>query len=163
MPSKSAGLLLYRTTDRILEVFLGHPGGPYYAKKDLGVWSIPKGGFETEEPLKAANREFEEETGYMIDGNFIELNAVKSRGGKLVYAWAVEADVDAHRITSNTFTLEFPPRSGKTQEYPEIDRAEWFAINIARQKILAYQLPLIDELTELLQSGFQGQVTVSEL
>jgi|ERR1035437_1018069 predicted NUDIX family NTP pyrophosphohydrolase len=153
MPSTSAGLLLYRTTDRILEVLLGHPGGPYFARKDLGVWSIPKGEFDTEDPLRAAIREFEEETGYTIDGGFIALNAVKSRGGKLVYAWAVAADVDAAHITSNTFTLEFPPRSGKIQKYPEIDRAEWFAINIARQKILAYQLPLIDEFTAMLTTG----------
>jgi predicted NUDIX family NTP pyrophosphohydrolase len=155
MATTSAGLLLYRTTNGILEVFLGHPGGPYFAKKDFGVWSIPKGEFETEDPLKAAIREFEEETGYRIEGEFIQLNAVKSRAGKLVYAWAVEADVDSAQITSNTFTLEFPPRSGKIEEYPEIDRAEWFAINIARQKVLAYQLPLIDEFTEMLQAGIK--------
>jgi predicted NUDIX family NTP pyrophosphohydrolase len=153
MASNSAGLLLYRTTNKVLEVFLGHPGGPYFARKDGGVWSIPKGEFVSEEPLKAAIREFEEETGYLIDGEFIELHPVKRRSGKLVHAWAVEADVDADDITSNTFTIEFPPKTGKMQEFPELDRAGWFQIKEARQKILPYQLPLIDEFTEMLQNG----------
>jgi predicted NUDIX family NTP pyrophosphohydrolase len=160
MAANSAGLLLYRTTNKILEVFLGHPGGPYYAKKDAGVWSIPKGEFDSEEPLKAAIREFEEETGYIIEGDFIELHPVKRRSGKMVYAWAVEADVDAETITSNTFTLEFPPKSGKMQEFPELDRAGWFSIKEARQKILSYQLPLLDEFTEMIQSGIKRDQSV---
>ena len=146
MIKRSAGLLVYRTTNGSPEVFLIHPGGPFFAKKDLGVWSIPKGEFDSEEPLTAARREFEEETGFKIAGDFIELKPIKQKGGKLVYAWAVEADLDASKIVSNTFTLEWPPKSGVMKEVPEADRAEWFDLETAKQKINPAQTALIDDL-----------------
>jgi len=146
MVKRSAGLLLYRTVNGLLEVFLVHPGGPFYVKKDLGSWSIPKGEFDIEEPLTAARREFKEETGFDIAGDFVELEPIKQKGGKFVYAWAVEADVDPGDLTSNTFTLEWPPKTGKTTEYPEADRGEWFTIGVAREKILPSQAPLLDDL-----------------
>jgi predicted NUDIX family NTP pyrophosphohydrolase len=150
MPARSAGLLVYRIVERQLEVFLGHPGGPFFAKKDLGVWSIPKGEFETENPLSAAKREFFEETGFKITGKFVELTPVKQKSGKLVFAWAVERDLDPSKVKSNTFILNFKGSKGPGKEYPEIDRAEWFPISIAEQKVLPYQLPLINELSGLL-------------
>jgi predicted NUDIX family NTP pyrophosphohydrolase len=147
MPSKkSAGLLLYRMRND-LEVFLVHPGGPFWAKKDDGAWSIPKGEIaEDEDALKAAQREFFEETGYQITGNFIALTPVKQAGGKRVYAWAVEGDCDAESIKSNTFSMEWPPHSGNKKEFPEVDRASWFTIDQAKQKILKSQLSLLEEL-----------------
>ena len=145
---KSAGLLVYRIQNSALEVFLVHPGGPFWAKKDDGAWSIPKGEIaEDEDPLKAAKREFLEETGFEIDGEFIALSPVKQAGGKWVYAWAVEGDCDAHSIRSNTFSIEWPPRSGKKKEFPEVDRGAWFPIDVAKQKILNGQLPLLEELS----------------
>jgi predicted NUDIX family NTP pyrophosphohydrolase len=148
MPSKkSAGLLLYRKPKSALEVFLVHPGGPFWAKKDEGAWSIPKGEIaEDEDPLKAAKREFLEETGFQVDGNFIALTPVKQAGGKWVYAWAVEGDFDAESIRSNTFSMEWPPRSGKRKEFPEVDRARWFPLEMAKQKIVKGQLSLLEEL-----------------
>ena len=146
MIKRSAGLLVYRTTNVHPEVFLIHPGGPFFAKKDISVWSIPKGEFDTEEPLTAARREFEEETGFKIAGDFIELKPIKQKGGKLVYAWAVEADFDPSKIVSNTFPLEWPPKSGVIKEFPEADRAEWFDVETAKQKINSAQIDLIDEL-----------------
>jgi predicted NUDIX family NTP pyrophosphohydrolase len=144
---KSAGLLLYRRRNSTLEVFLVHPGGPFWAKKDDGAWSIPKGEIaEDEDPLKAAKREFHEETGVQMDGEFIALTPVKQAGGKTVYAWAVEADCDAGAIKSNTFSMEWPPRSGKKQEFPEVDRASWFSLDEAKKKILKGQLSFMDEL-----------------
>ena len=129
-----------------------HPGGPFWAKKDAGAWSIPKGEFETEQPLVAAMREFEEETGLKISGDFIELKPVKQKGGKIVYAWAVEADFDASDIQSNMFKLEWPPKSGVIREFPEVDRAAWFDLETARLKILASQAGLIEQLQEFLSA-----------
>lgn len=146
MVKRSAGLLLYRMVNGFLEIFLVHPGGPFYSKKDVGVWSIPKGEFDMEDPLVAARREFREETGFDITGDFVELRPIKQKSGKLIYAWAVEADVDAARSVSNTFALEWPPRSGKIVDFPEVDRAEWFSAEAAREKILPAQAALIDDL-----------------
>jgi predicted NUDIX family NTP pyrophosphohydrolase len=147
---RSAGLLLYRTTNDFLELFLVHPGGPFFARKDLGAWSIPKGEFEMEDPLAAARREFKEETGFDIAGEFVELAPIKQKGGKFVYAWAVEADLDPSKIKSNTFKLEWPPKTGKMAEYPEVDRGAWFSIEEARQKILSSQESLISDLLKKL-------------
>ena len=147
MPKKSAGILLYRTMNKKLEVFLVHPGGPFWAKKDIGAWSIPKGEFDDdEEPLAAAKREFKEETGVEISGEFIQLASIKQKSGKIVYAWAVEGDIDPAKIKSNTFEIEWPPRSGKLQTFPEIDKAEWFNYIEAQKKIVLAQSPLIEEL-----------------
>ena len=147
MVKKSAGILLYRVKNKFLEVFLVHPGGPFWAKKDLGVWSIPKGEFtEDENPLDAAKREFQEEIGIYCTGEFIPLTAAKQKGGKIVYAWALEGDIDPNQIKSNTFEIEWPPKSGKKQEFPEIDKGEWFNISEAKQKINKNQVALIEEL-----------------
>ena len=143
---QSAGLLVYRTAGDGVEIFLVHPGGPFFAKKDDGAWSIPKGVFDDEDPLTAARREFVEETGFKIAGDFFELKPVKQKGGKIVRAWAVEADVDADAIQSNTFTMEWPPKSGKTAEFPEVDRAAWFDPETAKQKINPAQSAFITEL-----------------
>lgn len=150
MPKKSAGILLFRKNKKETEVFLVHPGGPFYSKKDDGAWVIPKGEFEEDEdPLTAAKREFSEETGMDIDGDFIELSPVKQKGGKLVYTWAVEGDIDASAIVSNTFEMEWPPKSGKKKTFPEIDKAAWFTLPVARNKILQSQMLLLDQLSEL--------------
>ncbi|MFI5186941.1 MAG: NUDIX domain-containing protein [Chitinophagales bacterium] len=145
---QSAGILLFRIKKREPEVFLCHPGGPIYKNKDAGIWTIPKGEFnEGEEPLAAAKREFREETGSEINGSFISLDPVKYKDGrKIVYAWAVEGDIDAGSIQSNSFPLEWPPKSGKYIDVPEIDRGEWFSAEVARQKILSSLLPLLEEL-----------------
>jgi predicted NUDIX family NTP pyrophosphohydrolase len=142
----SAGLLLYRRRGD-LEIFLVHPGGPFWAKKDLGAWSLPKGEFDNgEDPLEAAKREFTEETGFPIDGEFHQLEPLKQRGGKVVHAWAVEADCDASQIRSNLFLIEWPPKSGQMLKFPEVDRAQWFNIPEARKRILAGQSGFIDQL-----------------
>lgn len=149
--NQSAGLLLYRDNNGQLEVFLVHPGGPFFKNKDEGAWSVPKGEFDsTEDSLTAARREFEEETGQPINGNFIALNPVRQKGGKTVYAWAVEGNIDAARITSNVFELEWPPRSGKKVEFPEVDRAAWFDITTARLKINPAQAALLNELAQVI-------------
>jgi predicted NUDIX family NTP pyrophosphohydrolase len=147
---RSAGILLHRERDGGREVLLVHPGGPFWAKKDSGAWSIPKGEYEDGEDARAcALREFREELGSQApDGELVDLGDVKQRGGKVVTAWALEGDADAEAISSNTFTLEWPPRSGRTQEFPEIDRAEWFGLDEARERILAAQAPLLDRLVE---------------
>jgi predicted NUDIX family NTP pyrophosphohydrolase len=145
--STSAGILLYRKRPATLEVLLVHPGGPFWARKDAGTWSIPKGEYEAgADALEAARREFLEETGAPIEGTFAALTPLKQRSGKLVHAWAVEGDLDASSIRSNTFSVEWPPRSGRQQQFPEIDRAAWFDITAARQKILAGQRGFLDEL-----------------
>ena len=146
----SAGLLLYRRCTA-LEVFLVHPGGPFWTRKDAGAWSIPKGEIEDgEDPLQAAKREFTEETGFPIAGEFRSLDPLKQAGGKIVYAWAIEADCDPAQIRSNLFSLEWPPKSGKSQQYPEVDRAAWFTISEARNKILAGQVRFIEQLIAVL-------------
>jgi predicted NUDIX family NTP pyrophosphohydrolase len=138
MGKTSAGILVYRFRGGTLEVFLVHPGGPFWRKRDAGAWSTPKGEFaEAEEPLEAAKREFREETGFAIEGSFIALTPLKQPSGKLVYAWAVEGDCDARFIQSNTFRLEWPPRSGKYEEFPELDRVAWLPIPEAMDKILS--------------------------
>jgi predicted NUDIX family NTP pyrophosphohydrolase len=150
---KTAGLLLYRIRDSAVEVFLVHPGGPFWAKKDEGAWSIPKGEFaDDEQPLSAATREFQEETGFSMEGNFMALAPLKQRSGKLVYAWALEGDCDAGAIKSNLFSMEWPPRSGKRQEYPEVDRASWFTLESAKRKIVLGQIAFLEELQQMLDS-----------
>jgi len=147
MPKMSAGILLYRRENNVLRVFLIHPGGPFYTKKDVGIWSIPKGEIDKgEDPLAAALREFEEETGCTPFGAFIPLSPVTQKGGKTVIAWAAEGGCDAETIRSNTFTLEWPPRSGTMQEFPEVDRAGWFTVEEAKQKLHPAQVALLDEL-----------------
>jgi len=150
MAKQSAGLLLYRVHEGVLEVFLVHPGGPFWAKKDLGAWSIPKGEIEEgEDLLEAARREFAEETGFRPEGVFRELAPVRQKSGKVVRAWAVEGDCDAAAIRSNTFPLEWPPRSGRWMDVPEVDRAGWFDLDTARAKILEGQRGLLEELRRL--------------
>lgn len=148
MPLHSAGILLYRRQDGRLELFLAHPGGPFWKDKDAGVWSIPKGLYETgEAPLAAARREFHEETGTLLDAPdeaFIPLGEVTQKGGKIVQAWAVEGDIDAAAIVSNTYAMQWP--KGTWRRYPEIDRAGWFGVDEARQKILAAQAAFIERL-----------------
>jgi predicted NUDIX family NTP pyrophosphohydrolase len=147
MTKQSAGLLLFRRKAAGMEVFLVHPGGPFWAKKDQGAWSIPKGEFEAgEDALATARREFEEETGQAIEGKFIALTPCRQRSGKIVHAWAVEADLDADAIRSNTFEIEWPPRSGRKQAFPEVDRAAWFDLDEARARMLPGQVPMLDEL-----------------
>jgi predicted NUDIX family NTP pyrophosphohydrolase len=147
MPKMSAGLLLYRKVDGAIEVFLVHPGGPFWAKKDDGAWSIPKGEFNADEdPLEAAKREFQEETGLVGEGEFQPLKPIRQRGGKIVYSWAVHLDLDASVLKSNTFPVEWPPGSGKIREFPEVDRAEWFKIDLAKRKILKSQVDLLEQL-----------------
>jgi len=147
MAKKSAGLLVYRETRTTLEVFLAHPGGPFWARKDDGAWSIPKGEFEDgEDPLVAAKREFLEETGLAVHGDFHAMEPIRQSGGKVVYAWSVKCDLDAATIKSNRFAMEWPPRSGKTREFPEVDRAAWFNVEEARKRINAGQIGLLDQL-----------------
>jgi predicted NUDIX family NTP pyrophosphohydrolase len=147
MPKRSAGLIMYRWREAHLEVFLVHPGGPFWAKKDMGAWSIPKGEPEPgEEPLEVAKREFREETGFAPHGQFLELGIVKQAGGKIVTAWGFEGDCDPARLTSNLCQVEWPPRSGRVVEFPEVDRGNWFSIPAARDHILKSQQPLLDML-----------------
>lgn len=148
MRRTSAGLLLYRQGAAGIEIFLIHPGGPYFTKKDEGAWSIPKGEpGEGEDPLAAARREFEEETGCRPEGEFHPLAPVKQKNGKLVMCWALRGECSTP-ITSNTFTIEWPPRSGRMQEFPEADRAAWFTIAEAKKKIIHAQAALLDELAK---------------
>lgn len=150
MARQSAGILLYRITN-VPEVLLVHPGGPFFAKKDLGSWSVPKGEYTDEEaPLNAAKREFKEETGFDVTGNFIPLKSVKQKGGKVIQAWAVEGNIDADAVVSNTFVLNWPPGSQNFKTYPEVDRAAWFPLNVAREKINERQAAFLDELETML-------------
>jgi predicted NUDIX family NTP pyrophosphohydrolase len=157
MAKKSAGLLLFRHRGTALEVLLVHLGGPFWATKDDGAWSIPKGLVdEGEDPLGAAVRECHEELGVAVSGEFRALAPLKQPGGKVVLAWAVEADFDPRTLKSNTFELEWPPRSGKRQEFPEVDQAAWFTPEAARLKILKGQAPFIDQLLALPRTDDSG-------
>jgi predicted NUDIX family NTP pyrophosphohydrolase len=156
VPRHSSGILAYRRGRSGIELFLVHPGGPYWAKKDDAAWSIPKGLFdESEDPLAAAKREFHEETGSQIQGAFIPLGQFRQPGGKIVTAFAVEADVDETSITSSQFEMEWPPGSGKRRGYPEVDRAAWFDVETARRKAHKGQVPIIDALARRLGSRNQ--------
>jgi len=144
---RSAGLLMYRKGRDGIELFLVHPGGPFWAKKDHGVWTLPKGEYdEDEESLAAAKREFQEETGFVPNGTFVELGSIRQKSGKIVIAWAVEGDCDPAQLTSNTCEIEWPPRSGKRLEIPEIDRGSWFSAQTARIYIRPEQIPLLEAL-----------------
>ena len=139
--------MLYRESPTGLEVLLVHPGGPFWARKDDGSWSIPKGEFdESEDPFAAAKREFEEETGVAVSGDAVSLGDVRQPGGKIVHAWAMRGEFDPGQLKSNTFRMEWPPRSGLQPEFPEVDRAEWFPMDVARKKIVNGQLPLLTRL-----------------
>ena len=152
MARQSAGILLFRERPEGTDVFLVHPGGPFWAARDDGAWSIPKGEIaDGEPPMEAALRELEEETGYRPQGELLELQPVTQPGGKRVFAWAARGELDPSAIASNTFTMEWPPRSGRMQEFPEVDRAGWFGIDLARRKILKGQAPLLDRLLERLR------------
>ena len=153
MPKRSAGLLMFRRSGDGLRVLLVHPGGPFWKNKDLGAWTIPKGEHDAdEEALASAAREFREETGIEPRGPFIQLTPVKQAGGKVVEAWAFEGDADAAAIRSNTFSIEWPRGSGRFQDFPEVDRAEWFSLDDARRKILRGQALLLEELASKFQS-----------
>ena len=161
MPKHAAGILLYRYRvlphppggARGLEVLLAHPGGPLWARKDLGAWTIPKGQFDQQESaLDAAKREFEEEMGSPAGGAFVELGSIRQPSGKIVHVFTAESDFDVTKVKSNLFALEWPPRSGRTGEYPEVDRAEWFSIEEARKRILKGQEPFLDRLLAVLGS-----------
>ena len=157
MPKLSAGLLMYRKRNGGLEVFLVHPGGPFWAKKDIGAWSIPKGEYKwDEDPLEAARREFREETGFVVEGHFEQLGEVKQAGGKIVTAWAIEGDCDPGNLISNTCQIEWPPRSGRLLEFPEVDSGRWFSLQDARQYLLKSQAPFLDRLSALSSTFEQG-------
>ncbi len=148
--NQSAGILLYRNINQNLQVFLVHPGGPFFKNKDEGVWSIPKGEFlPDEDPLLAAKREFEEETGQPVAGDFTKLQSVKLKSGKTVHAWAVRGDINADDIVSNLFEMEWPPKSGKMASFVEVDRAGWFGVDVAKVKLNPAQAALVDELERM--------------
>ena len=154
MPKKSAGLLLYRQNESGTEVLLLHPDGPFWRNKDEGAWTIPKGEFDDEDPLEAAQREFKEETGSEPpDGHYSPLKPIKQKNRKIVHAWAVEGDFDPATLKSNEFETEWPPKSGQMQKFPEIDRAEWFSPDVAKKKMLSGQEALVDELLQRLSAG----------
>lgn len=150
---KSAGIVLYKIDSEELHIFLVHPGGPIWKNKDLGSWSIPKGEFDDSEiPLVAAIREFEEETGTLLSGDFTELNPVKMKSGKRIYAWAHKSDIDPETISSNTFEMEWPPKSGKLQQFPEVDRGQWCTATEAIEKINPAQADFINQIEQLLRN-----------
>lgn len=154
MPKQSAGLLLYRCRNSKLQVLLAHPGGPFYARKDAGVWTIPKGEPDPgEDLLTAAQREFEEELGFRPPGELRPLGSITQKSGKIVHAWAIEGDWDPSLIKSNPFTIEWPPHSGKQIEFPEVDRAEFFDLEQARQRINPAQAELLARLQQLLTAS----------
>jgi predicted NUDIX family NTP pyrophosphohydrolase len=157
VPKTSAGLLMYRRNGGTLEVLLVHPGGPFWARKDLGAWTIPKGGFEPpEEALDAACREFKEETGWTPSGEMLPLTPLKQPSGKLIHAWAFEGDCDPATLLSESFSMEWPPRSGKQAEFPEVDRAAWFDLDEASKRILRGQAGFLTELHALLSRMEHG-------
>jgi predicted NUDIX family NTP pyrophosphohydrolase len=157
MPKQSAGLILYRVRKGKLEVLLAHPGGPFHARKDLGAWTIPKGETDPgEDFLAAARREFEEELGFPPRGDFLPLGSITQKSGKIVHAWAFEGDLDPGLIRSNSFTTEWPPHSGRQVEFPEVDRAEFFAVEEAHRKINPAQAELLARLQELLKTRVQA-------
>jgi len=155
MPKLSAGLLLYRTTEGYVEVLIGHPGGPFWAKKDDGAWSIPKGEYaQGEDPWSAARREFEEELGKPPpDGPRIDFPPLRQPSGKVITAYAVRGDLDLDGTVSNTFTMEWPKGSGNVRDYPEIDRVDWFSVDAARSKLLKGQRPLLDQLMNAVEGA----------
>jgi predicted NUDIX family NTP pyrophosphohydrolase len=154
MPKRSAGLIMFRHLKEELEVFLVHPGGPIWAKKDEGAWTVPKGEYgDDEDPLAAAQREFEEETGFKATGEFLNLGTIKQKSGKHVTAWAFKGDCDPADLKSNTCEIEWPPRSGARLEIPEVDRGRWFSIEEARKYIREEQRPLLDNLCALPHFG----------
>ena len=150
---KSAGVLLFRRVGTGVEVLLAHPGGPFWTRKDEQAWSIPKGEFEAEDPLEAARRELTEETGAVVSGPVLPLAPIKQPSGKMVHAFAVEQDFDLGAFRSNTFSIEWPPRSGRQQEYPEVDRVAWFPLDEARLKMQRGQAALLDQLLRILGIG----------
>ena len=163
MAKQSAGLLMFRHSKQQPEVFLVHPGGPFWAKKDLGAWTIPKGEYaEGEAPLTAAMREFTEETGFAVPSSaeaYLDLGTIKQSGGKLVSVWAFEGDCDPAALVSNTFEMEWPPRSGRQSAFPEVDRGSWFSIAEARERILASQQSIIVMLLKKLDAGEPSAVS----
>jgi predicted NUDIX family NTP pyrophosphohydrolase len=148
MKKQSAGLLIFRRKPQ-LEVLLVHPGGPFWARRDVGAWSIPKGEFTDESPLEAAIRETAEELGHIFRGTFLPLRSIRQSSGKTIHAWALEADFNPKTMVCNTFEIEWPPKSGRRQSFPEVDRAEWFDVVMAKEKILGAQVPLLEQLVEL--------------
>jgi predicted NUDIX family NTP pyrophosphohydrolase len=151
VPRRSAGLIMYRHKPHGLEVFLVHPGGPFFVNKDVGAWTIPKGEYADDEPpLRAARREFQEETGFTASEPFVDLGSIKQAGGKIVAAWAFEGDCDPEKLISNHCQIEWPPRSGRHIEIPEVDRGAWFSLEDARQRIKSTQIPLLDRLSKAL-------------
>lgn len=165
MMKQSAGILLYRDRGQGIEVLLVHPGGPFWARKDAGAWSIPKGEFlEDEEPFIAAKREFSEELGLPApDGPTVDLGSVQQSGSKTVFAWAIQSDLDVSVVVSNMFELEWPPKSGDMKQFPEIDRAGWFTLDVAQTRIVKGQLPLLQKLADALQITFPEAVPMEVL
>lgn len=163
MARKSAGIILFREKAGGPEILLVHPGGPLWAKKDLGAWSIPKGEMEgEEEPLLAARREFAEETGIAVEGEFIPLRPVRYSSGKTVCAWALRMDLDASGVRSNKFMLEWPPRSGRMRSVPEIDRAQWFPLQEARRRIVPAQAPFVDQVERIIEEAASQEAVSGE-
>lgn len=158
MSVHSGGILLFRLKNNRLEVMLVHPGGPFWSRKDEGAWSIPKGLFEeNESPLDAAKREFREETGFEVEGEFIGLGELRQPSRKMVHAWALEKDLDETKVVSNNFSMEWPRKSGIVREYPEIDKAVWFDINVAKRKIQTGQVGFLDRLTEAIDYAHKNE------
>ncbi len=152
---RSAGLLVFRRKGTTVEVLLVHPGGPFWKRKDLGTWSLPKGEYEGEDALVAAKREFQEETGLTVEGDLISLGEIRQPSRKIITLWAIEGDVDAGSVRSNTFIMEWPPKSGQKQEFPEIDKADWFPLREARSKILKGQVGFLERLATKLGVQFE--------